>query len=444
MEYTVEDVSPVKKKIKIQVSPEEVDAAIKSTAAIFRENAQLDGYRKGKAPLNIIEKRFHDSIYKDAHTDLINVHINEIFQELGLDSVGPIHISGADAPLEKGKAYAYQIETEVSPQFDLPNYEGLEGEEEKVTPAEDLVEHMLRRIQTEKSTLEIVDGTEPARDGQIANIDFETFLDGKPVKDFKTTGFDLEIGKKSALPEFEEFVKTIPVGHTAEKEILFPEDFIAPELAGKKPLMKVTVHAVKERKLPELDDRLAELAGKKDLATLRQELANSYTGAMRELQKAATQKKLLDALVKQTDFVLPESMVETESNFLIDDMITRAEKEGKRVATDPESMARLREQFKNQAEDRAREKVLLLAVAKKENLEVPFQEVEREVIRGAYRMGMDPHEYFDMMQKSGMIFKLRDNMLCDKAMDLIYERAKITLVEPESKPENSTAEGAQA
>ena len=446
MEHSVEDVSPVKKKVKIQVSPEEVEGAIRSTAALYRQNAQLDGYRKGKAPLNLIEKRFHDSIYQEARQDLINVHINQILQDLGVEPAGPLNVSGADAPLEKGNPYEYELEIEVAPKFDLPNYEGLEVEEEKVAPDDAVVERILKRLQEERSTLVTVEGDAPATDGQIANIDFETFLDGEPVKDFRTTGFDLEIGKKSALPEFEEFVKTIPVGHTAEKAIHFPDDFIAPELAGKTPVMKVTVHAVKERKLPELDDKFAEQAGKKDMAELREDLAQSYVETMRNLHKSGTQQKLLEMLVRQTDFPLPDSSIETESMLLIGDMIDKAEAAGKRMATSPEEMARLKEEVRPQAEARAREKMLLLAIAKKENLEVSVQDVEKEVLRGALEMKVEPTAYFEKMRETGMIFALRDNMLCDKAMDLIYERAKVTLVDPvEEEPEagDDVAEGGQ-
>lgn len=440
MEHSVEDVSPVKKKIKIQATPEEVNAAIQATAALYKDNTQMDGYRKGKVPQGLIEKRFHDAIIRDARDDLVNVHINEILQSLNVEPVGPLHLSGVEIPLEKNKPFEYEMEIEVAPQFELPNYEGLEATEEKVAPSDALVDLMLKRMQEERSSLVPVDTNEPAHEGQIANIDFETILDGKAVKDFQTSGFDLEIGKKSALPEFEEFVKTIPVGHTAEKEITFPEDFIAKELAGKTPLMKVTVHAVKERKLPELDDKFAEMAGKENLASLRQELADSYAKTMQQMHKGATQKKLLDQLVKQTDFPLPENMIEAESNLLIGDILTRAEKEGRRVSTEGGDLDKLKATVRKQAEENARNKLFLMAVAKKENLEVPLQDVEKEVLMGAYRMGIDPVKYFEKMRETGMIFQLRDNMLCDKAMDLIYERANITFAEPESKDDSVVAE----
>lgn len=434
VEHSIEDVSPVKKKITIKISPEEINTALKATTALYGQNVQIPGYRKGKAPQNIIEKRFHDEIYKEARSELLNAHLNEALKDVGAELAGSPKIISPGASLQRDVPFEYAIEVEVIPQFELPNYQGLEAEEEKAVLSEELVDRMLKRMQEERGTLIDAPDADRAEDGQVAIIDFETFLNGVPVKDFKTTGFNLEIGRQSALPEFEQFVKTIPVGHTAEKEIQFPDDFIAPELAGKKPLMKVTVHSIKNHKLPEIDDDFARQAGKKDLAELRADLSQSYMDGMRNLHKAMTQQKLLDKLTKQTDFPLPETMVEAESTLLIGDMISRAEQAGKRVAQGPAEIAKLKEEVRPRAEVRAREKIILKTIAKQENLSVPPQEVEKEVLMGAYKMGIKPAEYLEKMQETGMLYKLQENMLCDKAMDLIYERAKIHLTDP--KPES--------
>lgn len=441
VEYTVEELSPVNKKANIKIPPEEIEAAIKAAVALYKKDVQLDGFRKGKVPASVIEKRFQDSIYKEAKRDLIQVHIDQILREMDLKPVGGIRTSGDDKPLEKGKEYEYSMEFEAMPVFELPPYEGMEVEEETVDPDPELVEHMLKRIQKETSTLVPAEGNGPARDGQIANIDFETFLDGKSVEEFKTTGFDLEIAEHAALPEFVDFVKTIPVGHTAEKVIHFPEDFIASKIADKDATMKVTVHAIKERQLPELDDKFAEKLGKKDMEELRAELAESYKEGLRNMQKEATQRKLLDRLIRLTNYELPPSMVEMEATLLVGDRIGKAEQEGKRIVDSPADVVRLKEEIKPEAEKKAREKVLLLEIAKKEKLEVPMQEVEMAVYQGAIRSGENIQTYFEKMRDTGMIYHLRDNMLTDKAMDLIYEKAKITPIKPsqDTKGDNQEA-----
>lgn len=451
MEYTVEDLSPVKKKAKITVSPEEVEAAIRGAVALYRQNVQLDGFRKGKVPASVVEKRFHDSIYRNAREDLVNVHINDVLQKMDAQPVSAIRMDGGEESLEKGKGFEYSMEFEVLPAFDLPNYEGLEIEQKKIAAPPEAIDLMLERIRRERGRLEPVEGNGPAQDGQVANIDFETIIDGKPLEDFRSTGFDLEIASNAALPDFVEFVKTIPAGHTAEKVIHFPDDFIAKELAGRDATMKVTVHAVKERILPDLDDKFAGQMGQPNMEAVRENLAESYAKGMSGLQKSAAQRKLLDMLLRQVDYELPPSLVEMDVNLIVGDRIGKSEREGKNLAQTPEDLAKLKEEARPAAEAKTREKVLLMTIAKKENLEVPNQEVEREVYRGAIKMGLNVEEYFRNMRDTGMIYQLRDNMLCDKAMDLIYERAKIIEVEPDSPedageaaPETPAAEEAQA
>jgi len=442
VEYSVEEISSVKKKFAITVAPEEVDAALAGALALIKQNIQIAGFRKGKVPAAVVEKRFHDRIEKDARDNLINVHINDIVEKSGSQPVSPITMTGEDKPLQKGQPYSYTMEYEIMPVFDLPPYEGLEVEEEdsEVKPAQ--VERMLERLREGKAPLIPVDGTGPAKDKQIAVIDFEPFENGIPLENFKSSGVELEIGRGASLADFENLIKTIPVGHTGEGEIHFPDDFIAPDLAGKTVTMKVTVHAVKERRLPEADDAFAQDCGYENISDMREKLSKSAQAVMGRLCKAEAEKKLLDKLVKQTNFELPPHMIQVETYLLLTDYAERMERMGKSIAKTDADFERLKEETRPQGEARAREKILLLTIAKKENLEVTQEEVAREVFRGSQKMGVDFKEYFAKMQDSGMIFHLRNNMLCDKAMDLIYDRATITKI-PQKTVEDLAKDSAE-
>ena len=150
MEYSAEDISPVKKKVVITTGPQEVEAAILGTVALYKTSVQLDGFRKGKAPASVIEQRFHDKIYEEARQDLINVHINDVMQKLGVTPLSGINV---DAPqnFERGKEYVYSIEFETLPAVDLPPYEGLEVEQEKVAVDPKEVEDVLTHLRRERS-----------------------------------------------------------------------------------------------------------------------------------------------------------------------------------------------------------------------------------------------------------------------------------------------------
>jgi trigger factor len=428
MEYVVEDLSPVKKNIKVSLDSQEVDAAIAASVAMYRSSVQLDGFRKGKAPAAVVEKRFRDRIYQEAEQDLFNVHINEVLQAGAFTPVSGIEVDRAE--LTRGEALQYSFSFEILPEFELPDYEGREVEQEKAVVEPEEVQHVLERIRRDKSTLHPVDGSGPPVDGQVAVISFEGFEDGKPLEGVKAQNFELPLGERQALEEFEALVKAIPLGEEKEGDIAFPADFINPGLAGKTVCMRISVHAVKERRLPELDTALAKSMGFEDVEGLRTGISESYRNSREILHRAAAQKSLLDTLLRMTDFTLPQSMLDLNVKSLLTDMQGRLERHGKNLASLGKKYEELRAEVLPEAENLTRAQVFLLRVARKEKLETSEQEVDNHLYQAAMRSGEDFHALKDAYVQSGMIFHLRDRLLADKAMEAMY--AKVTIREKEA------------
>ncbi len=436
MEYTVEDVSPVKKKIQITVDPKEVEAAIMGTVALYRTSVQLDGFRKGKVPSSVIESRFHDKIYQEAKQDLINVHINEVVQELKVTPVSSIDFDGKE--LVRDEPFAYSISFEVLPEIELPAYEGMEVEEEKAVVRDEEVEEVIGRILKDRAQLVPVDGNGPAVDGQVVELDFAAYENGQPLEGISAQNFQLSLGEHQALEAFEELVKTVPYGEEREGEVTFPADFIAPDLAGKTVTMKVKVHAIKERKLPELDAALAKTMGYDDVEKLRAAIVESYMSSRKGLNRGAAQKTLLDRLLKMVDFPLPEAIVDTHVRSMLADRKSRLERQGKSLESLGKSAEELRAEVLPEAENIARAQTFLLAVARKEGLDVPEQEVDMQLFQLAQRSGEDFKQLKDAYVRTGMIFTLKDRLLADKAMEAIYAKAKVVEVEPKESAEEAS------
>ncbi|MGN0009061.1 MAG: trigger factor [Desulfovibrionaceae bacterium] len=429
MEYVVEDLSPVKKKVAITVDPKEVEASIMATVAIYRTSVQLDGFRKGKVPANIVEKRFADKIYEEARQDLVNVHINEVMQNLKVTPVSGVDFDGPNA-IVRGQEYKYSISFEVLPIFDLPNYEGLEVEQEKTVVKDEEVREVTDRIRRDKAKLVPVDGDGPAVDGQVATIDFSAYEDGKPIEGIAADNFEMPLGEKQALAAFEDLVKTVKLGEEKEGEVTFPADFIAPDLAGKTVTMKVKVHAIQERHLPELTDELAKEMGFESVAKMHDAIRESYRTSRQNLNKGAAQKQLLDKMLKMVDFPLPESMVESQIRSLLADMQVRLERQGKSLAATGKTEEQLRADVKPEAEAITRAQVLLMSIARKEGLDVTEHEVTMNLFQMCQRSGEDFKTVREAYERSGMMFTLRDRMLADKAMEAVYTKAIVTEVEP--------------
>ena len=197
--------------------------------------------------------------------------------------------------------------------------------------------------------------------------------------------------------------------------------------------MRIRVHAVKERRLPELDKDFATSMGFEDVDTLREGIAASYRKSRENLHRAAAQSKLLDGLLKMVDFPLPESMIELNVKDLLADMRERLERQGKGIASLGKNYEELRAQVLPEAENITRSQVFLLRVSRKENLAVTDQEIDSHLYQAATYSGEDFHSLKDMYVKSGVIFHLRDRLLADKAMEAMY--AKVAVKETEALKE---------
>ncbi|AAS95812.1 trigger factor [Nitratidesulfovibrio vulgaris] len=429
MEYKVEDVSPVKKKVNVTVPVEEVDAALGAAIAMYRTSVNLDGFRKGKVPASIVENRFRKEIYAEATQDLVNVHINEIVTSLAVSPLSRIDFDGGE--LERGKEFSYTISFEVMPQFDLPDYEGFAVEQEKAVVDEKEVDEVIARIRRNMAELVPVAETRPGADGDVVVLDFAAFENGEPIEGVSAENFQLSLGEKQSLEDFENLVKTIPAGQEAEGPITFPDDFLNPDFAGKTVTMKVKVHAVKERRLPEIDDALAQKAGGfESMEKMRETVVTSYMQSREQLHKATAQKSMLDKLLKMVDFALPESMVDMYVGNLIEDMRVKMERQGRGLESLGKTPEQLREQVLPEAQQIARSQIFLLAAGRKEAVEVSEQEVDGQLQQLAMRSGQDFDTLKDYYVRNGLIFNLRDRLIADKAMDAIYAKANVTMVDP--------------
>lgn len=436
MEYKVEDLSPVKKKVAVTVPVEEVEAAIASTIAMYRTNVDLKGFRKGKVPSSVIEGRFRKDIYAEASQELVNVHINEIMGETEANPVSRIDFDGDD--FERGKVFEYTLSFEVMPTFELPDYDGMEVEEEAVEENEDEVNEVIERIRGNLAEVVPVAESRPAKEGEIAVIDFTAYENGEPVEGTAAQNFEMPIGDKQALDAFEELVKSIAPGEEKEGEVTFPEDFLNPEFAGKTMTMKVKVHAVKEKRMPELDDELAQKAGGfESVEKMREAVTQSYMQSRTQLSKSQAQKSMLDSLLKGLDFPLPDSMVDMYIDNLIQEQAGQLERQGKSLDSLGKKPEELREEKRPEAEQIAKTQIFLVTVAQKEGVEVSEQEVDMQLYQMSMRTGQEFKALKDYYVRNNLIFTLRDRLLADKAMDAIYEKAEVKKIE--AKPLDAEA-----
>lgn len=427
MEYKLEEISPTEKKISVTTPVEEVNGALTATIALYRKSADIKGFRKGKVPSSMIESRYQKQIYSEATGDLINYHLNEIMSELKETPLSGLMFDGQNE-LVRDKEFIYSFRYEVIPAFELPTYKGLEVDEEEAVMDKAETQKVLDRLRENLAELKIVSKIRKAKDGDIAIFDFQGYDGDTVLENVKASNFQLEIGRGQALEDFEKILKTLKPGEEGEGDVVFPQDFFNKDLAGKTVHMKISLHTLKEKILPEVNEEFAQKANQSSLKVLHETIEKSYLATKNNLLKSESQKKMLDDLIAKVDFPLPQSVVDKLLNNLVYDTIAQLERQGKNLESVGKTESGLREEYRSKAENLAKSHVFLLALAKAEGLNVSPEEVDMVLRRMAISSGQDFHAIKDFYERNNLMFDLRDSVLADKAMDLVYEQAKITKI----------------
>ncbi|MGM0758885.1 MAG: trigger factor [Thermodesulfobacteriota bacterium] len=438
MEYQVEDISAVKKRVTVNTSAEEVNAALGAAVAMFKKDLKMDGFRQGKVPNSVVENKFRKEITDQATRDLFNVHFSQIFGELDLEPVSGIDMEG-EAQLQRDQDLTYSFGFEYIPELDLPEYNGLQTSQNKVEITDEMVESALQRILRENSTLELVKEDRKPADGDVAVIDFTAYKDGEALSDLQATGFELPLGEGQALESFEEIIQELSPGETGQGDVTFPEDFLNKDLAGSTVTMQVTLNVVKERRLPEVDDELADKLGFNNIDEVREHIRKAFAERMDKMEKSAAQKRLLDQILAITQVPVPQSMLESQVDRLLESKRSNLEKQGKSLDSEGGEEA-VRQSLIPEAEEVVKSHVLLLAIAKREELTVSNDEVDLHVYRMAINSGQDPQELKKHYEQNNLMFALRDSLLADKAMEKIYENAVIEEKAPEEGSQEASPE----
>jgi len=443
MEYTVEQKSPVERKINVTIPVEEVNAAISATIAIYRTSSDFKGFRKGKVPAKMVEARFKNQIYEEATTDLVNYEINEILGELKLTPLSRLDVDAK--VLVRDETFSYSVSFEVAPEIKLPVYDNLEVEQEKAEIKAEEIDAVIERIRGNLAEEVKVEDKRVAGDGDIVYISFNAWEDGKAIDEIKADNFRMVLGEGQSLPEFEGIVKKLKAGEKGEGDVSFPEDFINKDFAGKTVTMRVTLHEIKAQKLPEVDnDFAAKAGGFRDVEQLREAIENSYMESRKNLVKAAAQKDMVDGLLAKIDFPVPPAMVEEHIDNMVRDFVQRLEQQGRRLESVGKKPEEIREDHRAAAEATVRTQLLLLAIANNEDLTVSRDEVEAYVRQEAIRNRQDPEAVRRFYEDNNLMFALKDRLLCDKAVELVYSRAKVTEVEPKTEKAEKKAPAKKA
>ena len=427
MSLQVEKLEKNMAKLTVEVPAEQFEAALKTSFQKNKNRFNIPGFRKGKAPQAMVEKMYGVGVlYEDAVDEAINNTYADAMKESGLDIVSRPEISIEQ--VEKGKAMIYTALVAVKPEVTLGEYKGVEVSKAKPEVTEADVEAELKKVQEQNSRLVTVEDR-PVADGDQTIIDFEGFVDGTPFEGGKAEAYPLTIGSHSFIEGFEEQLIGKNIGEETEVNVTFPEQYHAKELAGKPAVFKVTIHEIKVKELPELND---EFAGEvSEFETLDAYKADIQAKLAEKKQQEATtenENNVVEKVVENASMEIPEAMIEEQVREMINDYARRMQSQG--ITMDQYmqftgmTMEGLKEQMRPQAERRIRTRLVLEAVVAAENIQVTDEAVEAEVAKMAEAYKMEADKIKSIMGEHG-ISQMKEDLAVQEAVDFLVAEAKL-------------------
>ena len=427
MSVQVEKLEKNMAKLTIEVDAAQFEDAMKKAFNKNKNKFNIPGFRKGKAPRAMIEKMYGEGIfYEDAADEAINATCMQAMDESGLEIVSRPEV--AVEQIGKDKPFIYTALVAVRPEVILGEYKGIEVEKADASVTAEDVEAELKKVQEQNARLLNVEDR-PVADGDKTVIDFEGFVDGKPFDGGKAEDYDLTIGSHSFIDTFEEQLIGRNIGEECEVNVTFPEEYHAPELAGKPATFKVTVKEIKVKELPALDD---EFAGEVSEFETMDEYKKDIEAKIleRKQKEAATENenRVVDKVAANASLEIPDKMVESQIDNMVQDTARRMQGQGLSMDMYMKytgmTMDSMRDQMRPQALKRIQTRLVLEEVVKAENIQVPDERLDEEIAKmaAAYQMEADKlKEYMSDRDKEQM----KEDLAVQEAVDFLVAEAKL-------------------
>ncbi len=413
-------------KLEITVEAEKFDAAIKKVYFKSAKYFNIPGFRKGKAPMQIVEKYYGKEIfYEDAFNEVAEEALEEAVKENNIEVVSRPNIDVKQ--IEKGKDLIFEATMQTKPEAELGKYKGIEIKKIEYNVTDEDIEHELGHMQEHNSRLVSIDDR-AVESGDIATIDFEGFVDGVAFEGGKAENHDLEIGSNTFIPGFEDQVIGMKIDEEKDIVVTFPKEYFSKELAGKEATFKVKVHEIKKKELPELDDEFAKDVSEFDtLKELKEDIKAKKEKQNEERAKYETQDAVIKALCEDMKVEIPTGMIELEVENMLKDIEQRLSYQGLKLEQYLQMMGKTEEDIKKEYEPQAIEgiksRLALEAVIKAEKIEATDSELEEKMKEMAKNYGKENDEEF--LKNENVKNYIKQGIASEKAIDFLVKNAKI-------------------
>ena len=412
-------------KLSFEIEAEKFEDAMKKVYAKTAKYFTIPGFRKGKAPMAIVERTYGSSIfYEDTFNELVPDIYDEAIKENKIEAVSRPQIDISQ--MEKGKDLKFTAIVQIKPEVKLGKYKGIELKKIEYTVSDKDVEHELGHMAEHNARLVTVEDR-PVEKGDITIIDFAGSINGVAFEGGTATNQELEIGSNKFIPGFEDQIIGMKVNEEKDINVTFPEDYFSKDLAGKEATFKVTLHEIKKKELPKIDDEFAKDVSEFDtLADLKADIKSKMEKENEERAKYESEEAAIEAVCKDVEVDIPSGMIETEIDNMVKDIENKLSYQGltldQYLKLTNKTMENLRKEFDEQANKAVKSRLVLEAIIKAEDIKPDDKEVEEEVKEMAKNYGRPEDE---LLKNEGFKNYIVDNMKYEKAIAFILDNAKM-------------------
>ena len=412
--------------LTVTVPSEKVDEALDQAFKKVVKQINVPGFRKGKVPRPIFEQRFGvEALYQDAVDILLPEAYGEAIDETGINPVAQPEVNVTQ--IEKGKDFIFEATVTVEPEVQLGDYKGLEIEKQDSELTDEELEESINHSLGHMAEM-VVKEDGAVENGDTVNIDFSGSVDGEEFEGGQAEGYDLEVGSGSFIPGFEEQLEGMKTGEEKDVVVTFPEEYHAEELAGKEATFKTKVNEIKYKDVPELNDEIAnELDAEANSVDEYKENLRKRLAEQKATEAENTEKE--EAIKKATDNAtidIPQAMIDTELDRMVQEFGQRIQQQGLDLQTyfqiSGQDESQLREQMKDDAEQRVKTNLTLTAIADAENIEVSDEDIDKELEKMSEQFNISVEDIKNTLGNTDIV---KNDVRIQKVIDLLKDNAKL-------------------
>lgn len=431
MQVNVEDISPVQKKITIEIPAERVNKEIEKAYSAIQKKAKLQGFRPGKAPMELIKRTYSDAMRDDV--------MRRLYQETLYKALDEHKVEPLDSPtiesdiLEHGVPFKYSAIIEVMPQILLNEYTGLTVNKEIYVNKPENIDAELKRMQENMAQIIPCDEEVAIENGHTVTVDYSITVEGSPEENSGAQTADVEVGTNRLIPGFEAQLTGLKTGDTKEFVLDLPTGNGEEEATAKKGCFAVTIKEIKRKELPELDDEFAQQFGEYDtMESLRAKMVEYHEKHEKDRIENEFKERVVQALIKKNPLDVPESMVKRQLDHMFENLKNRLKSQQMSLEMMGLNAENFRERFRDDAIDKVRGGLLLMALVEKENISVTEEDLvahHEKIAAGNPEMLDRIKEYYksNANAKNSITSEIKE----DKAISLLIDNAIVTELDAE-------------